>query len=191
MCLPSNDIWLIFNGEIYNHLELRQELAGLGHTFVSNSDTEVILAAYSEWGVDCQDRFNGMWAFALFDSVHSILFLSRDRFGVKPLYYWVTPSSKLVFASEIKAFTVLPEWKPVVNPQRLHDFLVWGNMDHTCETMFKNVFQIPGGHFIEYKLGDPLIAGIPMRTIQWYSLSNCESDENPEQGAEEFKNIFF
>jgi len=100
--------WMTYNGEVYNFVELRQELAAEGYRFLSQSDTEVILAAYDRWGVDCLSRFNGMWAFALYDAQERTLLLARDRFGVKPLYYWVSPQSMIAFASEIKAFTALP-----------------------------------------------------------------------------------
>ena len=87
MSSPDGRFWLIFNGEVYNYLELREELRGFGHGFRSGSDSEVILAAYAQWGPECLARFNGMWALAIWDRVERSLFLARDRFGVKPLYY--------------------------------------------------------------------------------------------------------
>lgn len=147
MCYADR-YWIVYNGEIYNHLELRTELEVAGYRFRSHSDTEVILAAYDYWGEACLSRFNGMWAFALYDSQKQTLFLARDRFGVKPLYYWVSSEGFLAFASEIKAFTVLPTWKPKVNGQRAYDFLVWNLLDHTDETMFAGVFQLQGGHCV-------------------------------------------
>jgi len=97
---------ITFNGEIYNFLELRAELQALGHSFRTDTDTEVIMAAYAEWGADCQFRFNGMWAFAIWDRQERLLFLSRDRFGVKPLYFLSTPR-RFAFSSEMKAFLEL------------------------------------------------------------------------------------
>ena len=99
--------WITYNGEIYNYLELRRELTGLGHRFVSDSDTEVVAAAYAQWGADCQLRFNGMWAFAIWDARDHQLFISRDRFGVKPLHYSLH-NGAIAFASELKAFLTLP-----------------------------------------------------------------------------------
>src|SRR3981189_1336656 len=99
--------WITYNGEIYNYLELREELTGLGHRLVSNSDTEVVAAAYAQWGADCQLRFNGMWAFAIWDARDQQLFISRDRFGVKPLHYSLHDGA-IAFASELKAFLTLP-----------------------------------------------------------------------------------
>src|SRR3954447_14929601 len=98
----GKDLVIVLNGEIYNYVELREELKGLGHTFSTSSDTEVILAAYEEWGFDCQKKFNGMWPFALWDARQRQLFLSRDRIGEKPLHYAVRDQS-LLFGSEIKS----------------------------------------------------------------------------------------
>ena len=103
--------WITFNGEIYNFLELRKQLRKLGHQFFSETDTEVVLAAYAQWGQDCQFRLNGMWAFAIWDAEKEILFLSRDRFGVKPLFFlrnkensvwkcicmWVSSTQNVIF----------------------------------------------------------------------------------------------
>jgi len=86
-CNEDGSIWIVFNGEIYNFQELRAVLEEGGHVFTSNTDTEVIIHGYEEWGVGCVERFNGMWAFAIYDKNRGILFLSRDRFGVKPLYF--------------------------------------------------------------------------------------------------------
>lgn len=103
MASPDRRHWLIFNGEVYNYLELREELAARGHPFRTGADTEVILAAYAEWGADCLRRFNGMWGFALWDSLRRRLFVARDRFGVKPFYTTWTPGGTFAFGSEIKA----------------------------------------------------------------------------------------
>jgi asparagine synthase (glutamine-hydrolysing) len=101
--------WITYNGEIYNYLELRAELEKFGHEFTSDSDTEVILAAYAQWGGGCCTHFNGMWALAIYDAVEEKIFLARDRFGVKPLYYCNSPS-EFVFGSEIKQLlAVQPE----------------------------------------------------------------------------------
>ena len=103
MSYAQERYWITYNGEIYNFLEIRKELIAYGYTFRSESDTEVILAAYDRWGEDCQFRFNGMWAFAIWDSHERKLFISRDRFGVKPLHYYYD-GKHFAFASEMKAF---------------------------------------------------------------------------------------
>jgi len=148
--MSSNDqqCWLVYNGEIYNYPELTAELANLGYCFRSHSDTEMILAAYQEWGYACLDRFNGMFALLLWDSAKQVLWAARDRFGVKPLYIWERSPNLIAFASEIKQFTTLPNWQAQVNPQRCYDFLAYGMLDHTSETMFQGVWQLRGGEYL-------------------------------------------
>ena len=99
---------ITFNGAIYNFIELRDKLIGKGYHFKSRSDTEVILAAFAEWGRECVHQFNGMWAFAIWDKLEEVLFLSRDRFGIKPLYYMFSKEKSFVFASEIHALKKSP-----------------------------------------------------------------------------------
>jgi asparagine synthase (glutamine-hydrolysing) len=112
MAYGSGRYWITFNGEIYNFIEIRSDLEKRGHAFKGESDTEVILAAYAEWGGDCVERFNGMWAFAIWDATEKTLFLSRDRFGKKPLFY-AEIGGRFVFASEMKAiYPLLPEVRP-------------------------------------------------------------------------------
>lgn len=165
--------WIIFNGEVYNYLELRQELTSLGHRFVSLSDTEVILAAYAEWGPACLSRFNGMWGLAILDRQQQTLFIARDRFGVKPVYYW-SDKSRLAFASEIKAFTALSDWRAQANRPRLMDFLVWNTSDHTMETMFSGVRQVPAGHYLLLDVGAAVCgragAWDSILPVRWYAL---------------------
>lgn len=156
-----------YNGEIYNYIELKQMLMLEGYLFNTNSDTEVILAAYDKWGWDCLNHFNGMWAFSLYDKVKNIVFCARDRFGIKPLYY-IETEKKFVFASEIKQFTQLEEWKPVMNKGRAYDFLVDGIFDHSEETLFEDVYQISPGQYMVYDLEKHLYA-----FQQWYMI-----DEN-------------
>ncbi len=145
MANEDNSLWLVFNGEIYNFIELRKELVDKGHTFHSKSDTEVILHAYEEWGHDCLNRFNGMWAFALWDDNKQELFCARDRFGIKPFYYTIVDGSFL-FASEIKALLVHPGVKKMPDDDMLCTYLAWGVHDHCSLTMFKGIYQIEPAH---------------------------------------------
>jgi asparagine synthase (glutamine-hydrolysing) len=170
--------WIVYNGEVYNYVELRRLLERCGHTFRSTSDTEVILAAYCEWGAGCLSRFNGMWGLAIADLDRRTLFLARDRFGVKPLYLRVGAAGT-AFASEIKAFAVLPDWKPVANIPRVIDFLAWELSDHTAETMFADVRQLPAGHHLTLPLDrQPTISEISA-TVRWYELKPAAN--NPDQ----------
>ncbi|OPY37448.1 MAG: asparagine synthetase B [Methanoregula sp. PtaU1.Bin051] len=136
---------LVFNGEIYNYVELRGDLAGRGHRFASKSDSEVILHAYEEWGADCLSRFNGMWAFAIWDEKRQELFCSRDRFGIKPFYYTEAGGSFL-FASEIKALLAHQDVGKCPDDAMLRTYLAWGVLDHTERTMFDGVFQLLPAH---------------------------------------------
>lgn len=138
---------IVFNGEIYNYPEIREELSAAGHRFASATDTEVILHAYEEWGRDCLARFNGMWAFALWDGRRRELFCARDRLGVKPFYYTLIDGSFL-FASEIKALRAHPDVGRQPNDRMLSTFLAWGVADHTGETMYDGVFQLPPAHTV-------------------------------------------
>jgi asparagine synthase (glutamine-hydrolysing) len=133
---------LIHNGEIYNYVELRAELETRGHRFRSQTDTEVVLAAYREWGERCVDRFNGMWAFAIWDSRERRLFASRDRFGVKPLYYRLE-GGRLAFASEPRAFR---GERLRANLGAVRDYLEQGYLDHTEEAFFAGVRSLPPAH---------------------------------------------
>lgn len=136
---------IVFNGEIYNYIELRRELEGLGESFHTNSDTEVLLVAYRRWGPACQGRLNGMWAFAVWDRFEKCLFASRDRFGKKPFYY-VSTVEGLFFASEIKALLGAKVVSAEVNPAVVADFSAERILDHKEETFFRKVMKLPPGH---------------------------------------------
>ena len=145
MTNEDGTLWLVFNGEIYNFIELREELIGKGHRFHSHSDSEVILHAYEEWGTECLQRFNGMWAFALWDCKTQQLLCARDRFGIKPFYYTECGGSFL-FASEIKALLAHPDAGNHPDDTMLGTFLAWGVQDHTNRTMFEKIFQLSPSH---------------------------------------------
>lgn len=144
--------FITYNGEIYNYIEIRLELIELGITFSTATDTEVILKAYEFWGENCVNHFNGMWAFAIFDKHKEILFISRDRFGVKPLYY-VNTDENFVFGSEIKQLLTFGI-RAKVNKQMLSDYFCIGYANHTAETFFDGIFQLEPGCNITLSLKD-------------------------------------
>ena len=144
-CTPDRKLWLTYNGEIYNYREVRKELMSMGHNFISDSDTEVLLHSYQEWGTDCVSKFNGMWAFAILDLKKRILFCSRDRFGVKPFFYFFG-SGFFAFGSEIKQLLQVKNFTPAVNDPILYDFLVMGRVAHDSQTCFRDVMRLPAGH---------------------------------------------
>lgn len=148
--MKAFDYTITYNGEVYNYLELRNELIDLGYSFNTTSDTEVLVAAYKEWGTDCSKRFNGMWAFCIYDPFKNILFFSRDRFGVKPLYY-AEINNQLVFGSEIKQILELKE-KRVVNKKILLDKLICNVENHTNETFFEGVYSLEPSNNMIYNL---------------------------------------
>jgi asparagine synthase (glutamine-hydrolysing) len=139
---------LLHNGEIYNYVELRRELEAHGYRFRTGTDTEVILAAYDHWGTNCVRRFNGMWAFALWDRERRELFCARDRFGIKPFYYRIT-GRRLAFASELKAFRAT-DVPLTPNEPRIREFLEHGLVNHTDDTFFHGIEQLPAAHVLTF-----------------------------------------
>jgi len=146
----DGSIWIVHNGEIYNYVEIRKELERIGHRFITQTDTEVILHAYEEWGIECLRRFNGMWAFAIIDLKAKRLFCSRDRAGVKPFYY-LDDGKKFCFASEIKALLLMDGFSIEPNDPILADYLFSGMVDHTAETFFKNIYQLRPGDYLLFE----------------------------------------
>ena len=147
MSADNQRYWVTYNGEIYNYLEIRAELEKLGHQFKTKTDTEVLLASYLEWGADCLNHFNGMFAFVIWDDKDKKLFAARDRFGVKPLYYY-KQGDKIAFASEIKQFTHIPVFEARLNKEHLHFFLSHKYHPISDSTLFMAVKHVEPGHYI-------------------------------------------
>ncbi len=160
---PESGARLIFNGELYNYRELRAELEQQGHRFTTASDTEVVLQAVLHWGPAALDRMLGMWAFAIVDPGRRELFLSRDRFGIKPLYYAVTPVG-LVFGSEIRALLASGFLTPAADPARVAGFLALGEADTDEGTFFAGIRRVPAGTYARVPLDAP---GEPQFTPYW------------------------
>ncbi len=142
---------IVFNGEVYNYRELRQELESLGHIFRSNSDTEVVLAAWCQWGGDAFQRFIGMFALAIVDLTRGVMTLARDPFGVKPLY-WAKWKGGIAFASEIPALLVLPGMDRTVSPLSAYEYLAYGYLDRDGRTMLSGIERVPAGYCYEFCL---------------------------------------
>lgn len=157
---------IIFNGEIFNYIELRNELKQKGYIFKTETDTEVLINSYKEWGEDCQHKFNGMWAFAIYNIDSGTLFISRDRYGIKPFYYFQNDDF-FAFASEIPSLLKVLTIKPEANLQSIFDYMVFNRTDQNQETFFKDIYKLQHGHFMSIKLKDKIEISKPKR---WYNL---------------------
>ena len=173
MSAPDGQLTVAFNGEIYNYQELRRELEDRGHRFRSQTDTEVLLAAYREWGRECLARLNGMWAFLIHDRRRNVLFGSRDRFGVKPLFRY-RGRDHLLFASEIKAIRASGLFPHQVNSPTVAAFLVEGRLDDGPETFYSGITHVPAGHAFE--------VGADGHVSEWryWSLTNLGEADVPD-----------
>ncbi len=165
---------IVFNGEIYNFRELRRELEQSGFAFRTNGDTEVILAAWQKWGPDCLSRLDGMFAFAIFDIATRMLFLARDRFGVKPLFLAHLSDGSIAFASELKGLLAHPLLRRRVNPQAIEAYMAWGYVPDT-HSILAGVEKLPAGHFWLLEQGRAL--GRPQR---WWDISFAERERGSE-----------
>lgn len=164
MSNKDKTMWVVYNGEIYNYLEIRKELENAGHTFRTNTDTEVLLLAYEQWGERCLDKFNGMWVFVIYDARKNILFGARDRFGVKPFYYTIN-QNQFTFASEIKALLKLPFIKGHISQKAVFDYLVLGLEEIEEEGFFSNIFELKPSFAFTYNLSSNVF-----RKWKYYTL---------------------
>ena len=163
MQTPDERFTIVYNGELFNFIELREQLRDR-ERFRSHTDTEVVLRAYREWGPACVERFNGMFAFAVWDREERTLFLARDRYGIKPLY-WTRAGDELLFASEIKAFLVHPAFKARLSPAHLLEYFTFQNL-FTDGTLFAGVQMFPEGCYALLRPGDTAIQ--PVRYWDWH-----------------------
>ncbi len=171
----DGDLRLVYNGEVYNYRELRRELEAHGHRFRSASDTEVVLRAYEQWGTRCVERFNGMWAFALWDGRERRLVCSRDRFGIKPFYY-AYENGRFVFASEPQAFRGVLPLAP--NRRVIRDFLELGRVDRGDETFFDRIRRLPSAHNL-------VLDDRGIRVSRYWSLEAGDPPNDPVEAVRE------
>jgi asparagine synthase (glutamine-hydrolysing) len=184
MVSVDGSCWIIYNGEIYNYLELRAELSQHGYQFRTASDTEVILAAYQHWGEECLARFNGMWAFTLWDNHRRQLFCARDRFGIKPFYFF-RDNNIFAFASEIKALLKIADLPRRPNDPIIYDYLHNGYLDHTGETFFAGIQQLLPAHTLILQNGKLL----QQRYWNLDSKRHAPATNNAEE-SEKFYTLF-
>lgn len=182
MCSEDKRYWITYNGEVYNSEEIREELESMGWFFFSQSDTEVVLIAYQTWGKDCLQRFNGMFSFVIYDRHTRTGFAARDRFGIKPLYYW-SNEGFIAFASEIKQFTPLPGWRSVGHDQLIYEYLMTGITDFSAETLFLDVLQLRGGECCHIDLNGPHPV---LNTSRWYDVPARNYSYSEQEAATRF-----
>lgn len=176
----DDTVWVVFNGEIYNFVELIPELTRLGHRFRTRSDTEVIVHAWEEWGEDCVQHFRGMFAFALWDRRQQVFFLARDRLGVKPLYYASTADGWLVFGSELKTITAWPGFRREIDEAAVEEYFGYGYVPEP-RTIYQTALKLPPGHTLTVRRGQPLPAprefwDVPFQPLPPIGLQDAERE---------------
>jgi asparagine synthase (glutamine-hydrolysing) len=182
MTNEDGTVWLVYNGEVYNFPELREELARKGHIFRSKSDTEVIIHLYEEYGAECVSRLRGMFAFALWDDAAKLLYIARDRVGIKPLYY-VNTGKALLFASEIKSLLCDPEVRREVHPEAIHRFLTFLYLPGN-QTLFKGILKLEPGHYV-------VVKGKQVSCHQYWDLRfrPAEGDQDLRETCDELRQL--
>lgn len=175
MCDADARVWITFNGEIYNYIELRAELESKGYTFSTHTDTEVIIQAYRCWGYECLQHFNGMWAFAIYDAAKQQVFCARDRAGVKPFYY-INSQQVFAFASEHKAFIKTGLINFSIDEANQFDFLVNAKLEHRTSSLFEGICELPPSHYLLYN-----IKSHSLQVTRYASLKEGTAHEGSEE----------
>ena len=179
----DGSVVVVFNGEIYNFVDLIPELQALGHTFRTRCDTEVIVHAWEQWGEACVERFRGMFAFALWDRNQETLFLARDRLGVKPLYYALLDDGQLIFGSELKVLTGHPALRRDIDPLAIEEYFAYGYVPEP-RTIYRQAFKLPPAHTLTVKRGQPLPQvreywDVPFQPLTPLSLAEAQEELVP------------
>ncbi|MBI5117895.1 asparagine synthase (glutamine-hydrolyzing), partial [Candidatus Poribacteria bacterium] len=177
LCNEDRSVWVVFNGEIFNYIELRRQLESLGHSFRTDSDTETIVHAYEEYGHECLRHFNGQFAFALWDSNSHELFLARDRLGIRPLFYCIQ-GGRFIFGSEIKSIAAHPAVNLEIDPAGLDEvFTFWATL--APASAFKEICEVPAGHYVVIRNGD-------LNVKQYWSLEFPSPGSEPVESEEHY-----
>lgn len=177
----DNSLALVFNGEIYNYKELREELTNKGHIFKTNTDSEVLIHCYEEYKENMVHKLRGMFAFVIYDISNKNIFAARDHFGIKPFYYYLSDDNGLIFASEIKSFLKHPNFKKELNENALKPYLTF-QYSVLEETFFKGVFKLQPGHFLTFKNGN-------LSTTQYWDINFNQQDMSLSQSIDSIENI--
>lgn len=177
----DNSLALVFNGEIYNYKELREELTNKGHIFKTNTDSEVLIHCYEEYKENMVHKLRGMFAFVIYDISNKNIFAARDHFGIKPFYYYLSDDNGLIFGSEIKSFLKHPNFKKELNENALKPYLTF-QYSVLEETFFKGVFKLQPGHFLTFKNGN-------LSTTQYWDINFNQQDMSLSQSIDSIENI--
>ena len=178
----DKNILVVFNGELYNYQVLRDELKKCGHKFKTNTDTEVLVHGYEEWGSNLVNKLRGMFAFCIYDKAKKKLFIVRDHFGIKPLYYYQS-NNVFLFASEIKSFLAVPDFKKELNKEMLGAYLTFSFTPGKC-TFFKDVYKLEPGHYIEYDLKKNTY-----KDVCWFSFKFDKTEKNYNEIVDEISKM--
>jgi len=186
MNLAGSPLWIVHNGEVYNYVELRRELEAVGRVFASDTDTEVVLAAYAQWGESCLARFNGMFAFAIWNDREKTLFCARDRFGIKPFHYTARGDGSFAFASEIKALHALSDLEMEIDEDAAAHYVAHGFVNTGAETFVRDVRSLLPGHCTARRLGEQ-----GKSRAYWDVRASLRSAPAPapEEAAREFRSL--
>jgi len=176
----DGSVVVVFNGEIYNFVDLIPELQALGHTFRTRCDTEVIVHAWEQWGEACVERFRGMFAFALWDRNKETLFLARDRLGVKPLYYALLDDGQLIFGSELKVLTAHPALRREIDPLAIEEYFAYGYIPEP-RTIYQQALKLPPAHTLTVKRGQPMPQPREYWDVPFEPLAAMTQDEAQEE----------
>lgn len=180
---------ILHNGEVYNFIEIREELKSAGFKFNSRTDTEVILKSYIHWGEKCLDKFNGMWAFVIYDKFTKELFCARDRYGVKPFYYYLD-KDRFIFASEILPILKVLKSKPIPNFDVIYDYLVFNRTDQSKDTFFEEIKKLQHGHVLKVRLaGKNLNSRYVVELKKWYDLRVRVENSKGFYNSDEFREL--
>lgn len=188
--LATNGNWIVFNGEIYNYIELREELKKHNCTFTTNSDTEVVLEAYKIWGISCFNKFNGMWSICIWDALQKVIVISNDRFGVKPLYYYENEDSFCLFSEtkQIHSYSHVPK---KINHQHLDEFAKFEYLDSSDETMYEGTYRFKKSNFIVLNPLDYSSSTIKNKQVPYYFLKKTIINYSEEEGIAKFRELLY
>ena len=189
MCTEDGRYWIVYNGEIYNFREIRANLIKRGEHFKSKTDTEVLLKAYRLWGKGCLSMFNGMWAFVIYDRARDTLFISRDRFGKKPLYYYIDREF-FAFASEIKAILKMPAVKTAPDIKNCISYIENGCQEISRSTSFQNIFRFSPGAYAELRVSQMSGQGLQEKKF-WELTANLSQESFNEKQAKKYSEAYY